>query len=364
MDARLPSELNISDVRSQQHTAVPCASKLCRRAVRYGLTIVELLVVLAVIGLLMALLLPAVQRSVAAARKMSCTSNLRQLGLAFHSYHETHRILPPGTICQPGFCIAPGNDACRGCDGLGRWADDNSWYPLLLPYVEQSALWEQIDFDMALAAPASMRIPQPGEAAFGNYLARTTQLPLFGCPEDGLQKNEFDTAWARIRMNYAVNFGSTNYGQQRNFQNVRFQGAPFGIGRGVRFRDIQDGASSTLMMMEVIATHGDDWNGYTSDITLAGGAGVQAHYGPNPDACEQLARTCFDRQAANGIPCCEVIGFGADDIIHQVMSARSHHTGGVNVLLADGSVRLAADTIDLSVWHHLAGTRDGPAEAR
>src|SRR5262245_34603533 len=100
-----------------------------------GFTLVELLVVIAIIGVLVALLLPAVQSAREAARRMSCSSNLRQLGIAMHSYHDTHKTLPYSTSAwgPDGRVNSPGN---RG------W----SWSSFILPYIEQQATYNQIDF--------------------------------------------------------------------------------------------------------------------------------------------------------------------------------------------------------------------------
>src|ERR1044071_6861704 len=100
-----------------------------------GFTLVELLVVIAIIGVLVALLLPAVQAAREAARRMSCSSNLRQLGLAMHNYHDTHKTLPYTTAAwgPDGKVNSPGN---RG------W----SWNSFILPYIEQQAVYSQIDF--------------------------------------------------------------------------------------------------------------------------------------------------------------------------------------------------------------------------
>src|SRR5262245_173041 len=104
-----------------------------------GFTLVELLVVIAIIGVLVALLLPAVQSAREAARRMSCSSNLRQLGLAMHSYHDTHKTLPYSTS-------AWGPDGRVNSDGNRGW----SWSSFILPYIEQQATFSAIDFHDSL----------------------------------------------------------------------------------------------------------------------------------------------------------------------------------------------------------------------
>ncbi len=323
-----------------------------------GFTLIELLVVIGIVAILIALLLPAVQTVREAVRRAQCQNNLKQLGLAFHNYIDSHRELPPGTICGPAGCRAPGDNDCRGCGGSGRWADDSGWFPLLFPYIEQTNLHAEIDFDVALVAPAPYSIPDPGELYYGNWLARTTPIPLFGCPSDGLKQNEWNTPWARHLANYAGNFGSTDFGQTRTLDGAKFEGAPFGIQRGDRPTDISDGLSNTLLMAEVIAPVGQEWTGYYADISIAAGGGFMTHFAPNASECERLTRICFT-DGSNGIPCCQLIGNSYLEVEDMVMTSRSHHPGGVQVLLADGSARLVSDAIALPVWRGwlLKGTR-------
>jgi len=130
-----------------------------------GFTLVELLVVIAIIGMLVALLLPAVQAARESARRSQCTNNLKQLGLAFHNYHDTHKAFPPAYVIQPGGGGLNGVPDPLTRDAGPGWA----WGTLLLPYLEQEPLHDSFDFrrpcwDSANAAPAR------------------TQLDVFLCP--------------------------------------------------------------------------------------------------------------------------------------------------------------------------------------
>src|SRR3569623_2302577 len=129
---------------------------------RHGFTLVELLVVIAVIGLLVGLLLPAVQAARVAARRDECASHLHQIGVALHNYHDIHRMFPPAYV---------GNPTQAGSDNGVSYPDDNdngasgfAWGALLLPQLEQQAVYDRLDFrlpcsDIKNAAEAMPRLP-------------------------------------------------------------------------------------------------------------------------------------------------------------------------------------------------------------
>ena len=127
---------------------------------RCGFTLVELLVVITIIGILIALLLPAVQSAREAARRMQCQNNLKQLALAVHGYHDVHGVLPASKI-QYG--------ANSGYDRLMAWT------VAILPFVEQQALYDLWDSNVSQNAPGLNN---------GNRIVRSTHLPLHTCPTD------------------------------------------------------------------------------------------------------------------------------------------------------------------------------------
>ncbi len=130
---------------------------------RTGFTLIELLVVVAIVGVLVGLLLPAVQQARSAARRITCFNSLKQIGLAFHNYESAHRRLPAGYIYKPG---PQGNHA-----GFG-------WGSLLLPYMEQSAHQGQLNFKVPLFDPV-------------NRPPREIHINIFMCPEDTESPNGF-----------------------------------------------------------------------------------------------------------------------------------------------------------------------------
>ena len=148
--------------------------------VRKGFTLVELLVVIAIIGILVGLLLPAVQAARAAARRMQCSNNLKQLGLAVHNYHDANKSFPSGFITNyPAGAL--NTAAMMSVTQRTHW----SWGAFVLPYIEQTALYNtlnpgQSSMDALLATPAGLA-------------ALTTPIPSFVCPSDtGPSLNNFD----------------------------------------------------------------------------------------------------------------------------------------------------------------------------
>jgi prepilin-type N-terminal cleavage/methylation domain-containing protein len=304
-----------------------------RRA--HGFTLVELLVVIAIIAILVTLLLPAVQAAREAARRTQCINNLKQLALGMLNFESARQGFPAAAVSW-----TPDDYAGRG---PGSWYDDHGWYSQTGPYIEEQAWYDMIDFDLSFSHQA-------------NSLGRRHKIPMFGCPSDvGLVENEWQSpTWARLRGNYVVNFGNTNYGQQEK-AGVPFLGAPFTSVKMTPLRRITDGSSKTLMMSEikVVLPNGPGWGGPLSDFTTAlGGQTFQGWLPPNSPVPDEIARLIVgpDYYLNNKIP----VPIPASHSYTQSIAARSHHTGGVNAVRCDGSVQFAPDDIDLPVWRALS----------
>ncbi len=301
------------------------------RKSRYAFTLVELLVVIAIIGILVGLLLPAVQAAREAARRMQCTNNLKQLGLAWHNYHDAHKRFPFGSGGTTPPSGSPGYSAVS----------------LLLPYIEQTPLYNSIDFRLPLTSAT-------------NAPARLQVVPAFLCPSD--KPNPQPQSGGAI--NYMGNKGSLHWWSDPS------QTGLFLHFRSFRFSDIIDGTSNTAAFSERLLTDGN--NGVVdlkSDVFL--GTGDPS----NPDEAIQMCYATDATNLANQFP----LFMGAPWINGQhtymhvdvpnrrscgfypfkaSMPASSQHTGGVNMTLCDGSVRFVADTIDLQLWRSI-GTRNG-----
>ena len=296
---------------------VPCRRAYAFRRYLRGFTLVELLVVIAIIGILIALLLPAVQAAREAARRMSCSNNLKQIGLALHMYHDTHKRLPPGWIA---FNPSTGQQHWFGEPGWG-------WAARILPYMEQGTVYETL---IDLTKPITDSVHQQ---------ARLTQLSVFRCPSDtgdgtftlqgggpyvgsggGFQPVELAVGC------YLGVFGT------KDFHEVCPSGACDGGGtlffqRGVRFAEISDGLSQTFAVGERSAKLAPGtWLGMVTGGQHAPArvCGV-ATYPPNSEQEET----------------------------HYFHNFSSRHPSGTHFVSADGSVHLIAETINEATYHAL-----------
>jgi prepilin-type N-terminal cleavage/methylation domain-containing protein/prepilin-type processing-associated H-X9-DG protein len=313
---------------------------------RRAFTLIELLVVIAIIAVLIALLLPAVQAAREAARRAQCVNNIKQLGLAMQNYHDVQGTFAMGTRTAFGVTAPPG-----GC--TANWYDDMSWYFGILPYYEQNPIFNATNFNLIISSP-------------DNLTARSLKINSLGCPSSGMNTDEAGVAcWSRIRCNYAVNFGNTNYGQQSNIAdpfggpNLNFRMAPFTMGYSFGIRDINDGTSNTMMWGEVISpTDSPGWDGPIAETQIGiGGGSFEAMYPPNAPYPDLVVRQC-PPPPLNGIYGCTVIGqAGAEK--SQVFIAKSKHAGGINVGLCDGSVRFIKNTINVTNYRAIATSQGG-----
>jgi prepilin-type N-terminal cleavage/methylation domain-containing protein/prepilin-type processing-associated H-X9-DG protein len=324
---------------------------------RRGFTLIELLVVIAIIAVLIGLLLPAVQKVREAANRMSCSNNLKQIGLALHHYHDSHKTFPPGRNVNP-------------VDGQGRCF---SAYAYLLPYLEADNLYKQINFG---------KNPDTDPE---NAVALNQTIPYFQCPSDQHQKLQGESAV----HNYPLNTGTTYPVSPRNPSKTPVTGVFFENSK-VRFADITDGASQTVCISETVVSDGgpDVWDGVspttgfvltrgndnlfngpelTNYATQCSGAGLKLQqtrgsrwlYGAPGHSMYNHIRPPNDRRVdcRGGIP-----HSNKTDALWRVLSlnvtAHSRHPGGVNALFCDGHVQFISDNISLATWQAL-GTRNG-----
>jgi prepilin-type N-terminal cleavage/methylation domain-containing protein/prepilin-type processing-associated H-X9-DG protein len=284
---------------------------------RKGFTLVELLVVIAIIGILVALLLPAVQAARESARRVQCTNNLKQIGLAMHMHHDTYRQLPAGW---------DGYDTNGRPYGLGEpgWG----WGSRILPFIEQANVQDSlIDFRKPVTDPA-------------NDAVRLLVLATFRCPSDtgdgkfpNIEEDEEDTgsgAFEYATGNYAGVWGTGDVhvcGTLPTGMQCRGDGSFF-HNSTVRFADILDGLSQTFVAGERSSRlEYGTWVGIVPGIDCSVGRILgTALYPPNT-------------------------GGHTHDF-------SSNHPSGANFVLADGSVRLISETIDLAVYRALV-TRSG-----
>jgi prepilin-type N-terminal cleavage/methylation domain-containing protein/prepilin-type processing-associated H-X9-DG protein len=340
-----------------------------------GFTLVELLVVIAIIGILVALLLPAIQAAREAARRSTCVNNLKNLSLACLNYESTKNELPYG----------------RKFDD---W-DAYTWTQLILPYIEQQSVYDNY---WTLPDPVYSN-PRSGgnNLAPGSYgpladdprmrAARHSQIPPFYCPSgQAPQANELNTpGYGFWRGNYFGCVGAgdmygngvlfsdgTNEPPNKPIRNSEWKGAfavkPHGGGgppplyTPVRIKDFVDGTSNTLLLSESLVPVVPGWGGAIGETIYGnmGGALFSAYTTPNSSIEDKPNGPCPQQQGDTEYPapCLSNGGNapGSPSGARSYAAARSRHPGGVNVSLADASVRFVTDDIATNVWR-AAGTR-------
>jgi prepilin-type N-terminal cleavage/methylation domain-containing protein len=303
---------------------------------RSGFTLVELLVVVAIIGVLVALLLPAVQSAREAARRMQCTNNLKQWALGMHNYHDVQLVLPSATKALP-----------RGV-----------WVSVLWPYVEQTALAAAYDYTTHFYLPPNTI--GGGSATTANLNGPTGRtVKIYYCPSDRSNAVNISPAdlYFRARGNYHVNFGSVAFPSATT--NVQAWG-PFGfkdfvtntLPRYSRLAEIVDGTSNTLLVSEQLtpldadADHrgdiqNDDWSCTYFSTLLT----------PNTLSPDVLKSGFCTSRPERKMPC--VVG------ANSMKAVRSRHPNGINAANCDGSVRFVTNNIALATWQALGSMNGG-----
>jgi prepilin-type N-terminal cleavage/methylation domain-containing protein len=314
------------------------------RRTRSAFSLVELLVVIAIIGVLLGLLLPSLRVSSGAARRMACANQFKQLGLALHNYHAAYKQLP---------------SAMGGTDGGSKLESNQgrlSGLVALLPFVEEQSLWDEIS-----KSSTKDRMPPMGPAPWvTEYDPWTTQVSILVCPEAPSEKQTYGMT------NYAFSIGD----RARNihpseFQKPRLLRGAFDCRQPTRFRQITDGLSNTIAMLEIgtpaerrllgqfalgqgdavlnnpglCAERRDEEHPrfYAERVSLAelgrGGRWCDGSAGYT------LANTILPPNAAN----CSV---GRETVSDGIYSAGSFHQGGCHTLMADGAVVFTTDSMD------------------
>ena len=330
------------------------------RESRIGFTLVELLVVIAIIGMLVGLLLPAVQAAREAARRMSCSNNLKQVILACHNYESAMKQLPPAWT-RPA-----------------RTGDGWSAQARILPFIEAISLAEAVDFSAGYKA-ATINVDGVARP-ISSY-----RVPTYLCPSEVNDTTRMDDNGdpEHYPLNYAYSAG-TWFVMDPN--STKVGDGMFTPDRGRKFRDCLDGLSNTLAFAEVKA-----WNPYYRDVAVTGDmtmpriegdvcalggsfkldtghtewvdgrvhqSGFTTTFTPNKKVlCSNSAGIEYDVDFTNFR---EGKSFSSTPIprTYAAVTSRSYHVGGVNVALLDGSVRYVTDSIDRELWQHLS-TRMG-----
>lgn len=287
-----------------------------------GFTLVELLVVITIIGILIALLLPAVQAAREAARRLQCSNNLKQISLAMLSYESTYGRLPVGV----------------------RWMPEplSTAFIALLPYVEQQALYEMYDYRVR---------------NYSNPQVISQQVPAYLCPSDTASGRRLFEMVHWGRSNYAVCFGSDTMTESPT--DLTTDGA-FEIGLGRSLSDIKDGTANTVILSEIIAgttdvvlASGDtDYRGVWAQVVT--GASVYMHRDTPNSSVGDAMFVCGGSDCITVLPELPCDSSHGTNLSEEHAAARSRHSGGVNAAFCDGHVNFFNNTINLSVWQAIS----------
>jgi prepilin-type N-terminal cleavage/methylation domain-containing protein/prepilin-type processing-associated H-X9-DG protein len=289
-----------------------------RRPSRSAFTLIELLVVIAIIAVLIGLLVPAVQKVREAANRMSCTNNLKQIGLALHQFHDARGGLPPGTVLGPFPPLGIQSNARHAC------------WPFLFPYLEQQALHDRFRVDLE-------NDPANGEL-------QKILVPVLQCPSAGQTLRETPVGLLPT-TDYAPILGVNPVLAQRGWADRvgNYEGAmPTNL--MMRLNDIRDGTSNTILVTEVAGRNRLWLRGRMGDRTNIGGGPWASFY----NAIEIQGST-FDGASRPGQ--CALNCTNAGEVY-------SFHRTGANAVFADGSVHFLKDGMDIRILARLV-TRDG-----
>jgi prepilin-type N-terminal cleavage/methylation domain-containing protein len=318
--------------------SLPAVDRRRPRGVPAAFTLIELLVVIAIIATLIGLLLPAVQSSREAARRMSCANNVQQLGLALHHYEFHREVFPAGVTDAAG----PIKSRPEG--------KHVSWIVRILPYLEEKALAAHFkDADGAYAA--------------GNAAVTATGIPVLNCPSSSAPSTEELPAADGRGENGGQ--GDGDQGQRRQVAVSHYAGCHHDVetpiaadnhgmlflNSAVRFKDIEDGSSRTLLVAEKVSPSrqpNDRWSPFRDDLGWASGtrstlrntSSISRGFGYGSQEGAAIAAKAADPLFVGGIG--------------------SFHAGGIVVTgMADGGIKQLSEDIDLALLRQLGHRADG-----
>lgn len=335
---------------------------------RHGLTLIELLVVIGIIGVLIALLLPAIQKVREAANRLRCVSNLKQIGIGLNSYHDTHGRFPPAVLM-------PYADADTEFQNTAKNPFGPNWAVFLLPHIEEQNLFNQAN---PSSYPGTKNISNPAGYDLSWRKVRGASIKLYICPSDSGHDVLFtdttgapkEAGWAR--GNYAASdaagdadhhIGGNSNPSEDPFEGVS-KGPVMSINFGARIADIIDGTSSTFLVHEVrvgvsaLDRRGTWAMGFPGASMVNGGQ--DRNISPNnredeSDEIEGCSNFWYPGIGTrDGMGCINKTNVGSEGAM-----ARSRHPGGVNACFVDGHVQFIKNSISRYTWVLLQSTNDG-----
>lgn len=302
---------------------------------RKGFTLVELLVVIAIIGILIGLLLPAINAAREAGRRMSCSNNLKQWGLSLLNHESSYGYFPEGVTygTKGDSSVVSG-----GAVGANAQYQRYSFVVNLWPFFESGSLAKQYDFGYTFYSPQNLPL-----TGYSN--------PIYYCPSDrwGIWKG--DQYAGRRRGNFVVSWGYCDFTQKLPSAarpNNLMIGA-FGPNHKTKLREVTKGTSHCLAMAEVVQSPSDAAFDLRGDFFNSGPGCAQfmSRYTPNSnfDTLECVSQGALDTCQTN-----------RSDVY---AISRSKHPAGVNTVFCDGSTIFISNEIDADVWKSLSAKNDG-----
>ena len=335
-------------------------SRSTLRHVGRGFTLIELLVTIAIIAVLIALLLPAVQQAREAARRTQCKSNLKQIGLAFAIYESSYGQIPPAYVLLSGpvfsaFGLGLGTPAAH--DDLNV----HGYTEFILPYLDQSTVYNQINFSAPYMSPVDLSFAGlPNYQANNQKLIRST-IPSFVCPSASRSQNPISITSSIFGPQISWTSGAMDYSPLGGFEGTIFSsyiqpttgkvpssGVLSNLNTKVRMADITDGASNTLVLFELAGRN----DLYEKGKFVAANAASGGGWADLSNYENWLSGSSVDGSEQGG-PC--LVNCSNDN----GNGMYSFQVGGVQLLLADGAVRFISENTNVLTLFRLGCHQDG-----
>jgi len=322
-----------------------------------GFTLIELLVVIAIIAILIALLVPAVQKVRDAAARIECTNRVKQLTLALHNYESAYKMFPPGVVnlSPANGAIAAGDDP-NGRNGGGAAGIGGPWICFILPYIEQPTLYQ---YFKKIEAERPEVVDWFGNGTYAATQIGDKHLVAMDCPAHPYTEEQLSNGTNMehlARGNYAACYGKGGYGSVQT--NDAAIGGLFGNNSKIKIVSVMDGVSNTVAISELKYRQPSATGPSTADsrgvwtYATMGGNVFSTQTTPNTAAADGVWG-CRN-MPSEGMPCVQV----GTPYNAMFAAARGYHSGGVNVSFGDGAVRFVSNSIALGTWQAL-GTRGG-----